>query len=146
MTEKKERFGCLSKKLTEFLNMPEDVRRKTYGYGVNKMYERVIKNVDYAFQDIEIAFYQLPQKYRNKIDLITNYDNLLKIVEKENLAEHLPDKIIANVKTQLDLLISDVINQEPKLRTLARKDFEKVMNWLEYLSPENPVQMKGARI
>lgn len=144
MTEKKEKYGCLSKKLTEFLYLPEDVRKEKYGYGTYKMYERVIKNVDYAFRDIEIAFYKLPQKYRNKIDLITNYDSILKLVEKEELAEHLPDKIISNMKTQIDLLISDVIDQNPKLRKLARKDFEKVLDWLHYLEPENPIIERGA--
>jgi len=142
MTEKQERFGCLSKSLEEFLYMKEDERRKKYGYDINKRYERVVKNVNDSFSDIMLAYEHLPDEQKNKIDLFTHIDSLLDFVQSKNLAKT-PDKLISQTRTGLYALLRGRIDNDPKLSKLARRHFERAIDWLDYLGPTNPIE-KGA--
>jgi hypothetical protein len=133
MTKNKERFGCLTKTMTDFLRMSEQERRKKYGYGVNKMYERITKNVMASFTDAQVAFRYLPPKQRDKMDLITSYNSLINYVKKHELAKNLPDIELGNAKTAIKSIIEGRLGKDGNLQKLARPDFEKILYWLYYL-------------
>lgn len=135
MTEKHEKYGCLSKSLRDFLFLSEEKRKKKYGSGVYKMYERVIDNVDYSFQDCQIAYVHLPDDYRKKIDLITNYESMLREIKQHKITRNLPDIAISSVITELEGIV-DRPNLDNKLKKLAEKDFDKVIDWLRFLEPK----------
>jgi len=139
MTEKKENYGSLSKSLRDFLLMEnEEERKKKYGNGVHKMYERVVKNIDKSFQDNQIALIHLPEQYRNKLDLVYNYESMLREIKKQKIAMNLPDKAIGSILTELELF-KDRKKLDPRLRQLLKKDFDKVIEWLRYLEPKGPI-------
>lgn len=111
-------------------------RERKYGYDVNKYYERIVKKLTYAFSDIMLAYENLPDEQRNKIDLVTQVDILLNYINDKKI-EGIPDKIIQSAKSQLYSIIKTRIRQTA-LQKLAEPDFEKVTKWLEFLTPANP--------
>lgn len=133
MTKNKERFGCLTKTMTDFLRMSEQERRKKYGYDVNKMYERITKNVMASFTDAQVAFRHLPPKQRDKMDLITSYNGLINYVKKNKLTENLPDIELGNAKTAIKSIMEGKLKKDENLQKLARPDFEKILQWLYYM-------------
>ncbi len=144
MTEKREKFGCLSKSLVDFLYIKNDEKRKEkYGYDVNKRYERIIKNIDWAFSDIILAFEHLPDSQKEKIDLFSNVENLLNFIEEKQLAKT-PDQLLSVTKSNLYAILKAKM-YDRHLEELAEADFNKVIKWLQYLSPKNP-KTKGADV
>ena len=101
------------------------------------MYERIIDKVDASFIDMQTAFGYLPEKQRNKIDLINSYNRLLEYVKKRNLAREIPDKQLRNVITELEQIWEKNFNNE-KLKKLAKPDFLTVLDWLRYLERKTP--------
>ena len=138
-TKKPERYGCLSNKLEDFLRMKEDDRFEKYGYDVNKYYQRIVKNVNYSFGDVSTAYTHLPEDQQNKIDLFAHIEGLIDFAQGQKFSKT-PDKIISQTKVALYGLLRGHIQIDSDLEQLARVDFEKVIHWLNYLSPKNPKQ------
>jgi len=140
MTEKKakkeERYGCLTKSLEDFLYLSEEQRFKKYKYDVNKYYQRVVKNVNASITDIMIAYTHLPKEQQKKIHLISHVDTLVGYLAKQRL-EGTPKKIITSTKKQLIAIIESHIRPKP-LQKLAEPDFNKIIDWLQYITPKNP--------
>ena len=142
MTEKRERFGCLSKSLEAFLYMKPEKRRKKYGHDINKRYERVVKNVNNSISDIMLAYRNLPDEQKNKINLFTHIENLIDFTHTEEF-EKSPDKLISQTRTGLYALLRGRIANDQKINKLATPDFERAVYWLEYLAPKNPTSVGG---
>jgi len=138
MTEKGENFGCLSKSLKDFLYMDEDKRKKKYGNDIYKYYQRAIKNVEYSFSDIMLAYEHLPDEQKSKINLFVHIESLLSFIQEKNLAKT-PDELISTTRTGLYALLKGRIANDEKIKELASSDFEKAIKWLGYLAPENPM-------
>lgn len=135
MTEKEEKYGCLSKSLKSFLDMKEEKRRKKYGNDVNKYYERVVKNVNATVSDIMLAYNKLPQEQKDKINLLVHVQSLLDFVDEKQIKSE-PIKFITTVKQGLYAIIRSHIH-ESGIAELAEPDFNKVSSWLEYLTPKD---------
>ena len=135
MTEKEEKYGCLSKSLRSFLNMKEEKRREKYGNDVNKYYERVVKNVNATVSDIMLAYNKLPQEQKDKINLLVHVQSLLDFVDEEQIKSE-PIKFITTVKQGLYAIIRGHV-WDSTIEELAKPDFEKVSSWLEYLTPKD---------
>ena len=135
MTVKKEKYGCLSKSLESFLDMKEEKRRKKYGNEVNKYYERVVKNVNATVSDIMLAYNQLPQEQKDKINLLVHVQSLLDFVDEKQIKSE-PIKFITTVKQGLNAIIRGHI-RDSSIAELAEPDFNKVSSWLEYLTPKD---------
>jgi len=135
--KKPVRYGCLSESLEAFLYLEEDKRTKKYGYGVNKYYQRIVKNVNDSFIDVRIAYLHLPKDQRNKIDLFSHIEGLINFAQEEEF-EETPDKIISQTRTTLYALLRGKMDIDPILEKKARIDFENTVEWLNYLSPKNP--------
>jgi len=145
MTEKRERFGCISKSLEDFLDMTEDERFEKHKYDVNKYYQRVIKNVNRAVWDLTFAYEKLPTEQRKKIDLLNHADDLVGYLTKTKLQGN-PKKIIRSTKKQLLSIIENYVRSSPRsIRELMEQDFDRVYKWLDYLTPKNPNE-KGAPV
>ena len=142
MTEKHERFGCLSKSLEAFLYMKPEKRRKKYGHDINKRYERVVKNVNNSISDIMLAYRQLPDEQKKKIDLFTHIENLINFTHTEEFDKS-PDKLISQTRTGLYAILRGRIHNDQKVSNLAIPDFQRAIFWLDYLAPKNPIE-KGA--
>lgn len=139
--KKQERYGCLSKSLEDFLYLSDEKRFEKYGYDVNKYYQRTVRNVNNAVSDLTFAYEKLPKEQREKIDLISHADILADFIAKKRLKGN-PKKIILSTKKQLYAIIQSYITNKP-LEKLAKDDFDRVIKWLEYLTPKNP-KAKGA--
>ena len=135
--KKPERYGCLSESLEAFLYMKEDKRTKKYGYGVNKYYQRIVKNVNDSFVDVRIAYNNLPEEQKNKIDLFSHIEGMINFAQEEEF-EQTPDKIISQIRTVLYALLRGKIDIDPILERKARIDFQNTIEWLDYLAPKNP--------
>ena len=138
MTKKEVRFGFISKTQEDFLYMTEDQRFKKYGYGVNKYYQRIVYDTKRAISDLIFAYENLPDLQKEKIDLVTDLDLLTDYVSKKEL-EGTPEKIILTTKKQLYAIFQSYILFKP-IQKLAKEDFDKVANWLEYLTPKRKEQ------
>jgi len=123
--------------MKKFLDMSEAERKKKYGYGVAKIYERILDALKQSFVDSQIAFGKLPVKQRNKIDLITSYNQLLEYIKKKEIEIPLPDESIRFTINQLKAVMDDRL-KDKKLTKLATKDFEKVLDWLRYIETSSP--------
>jgi len=137
-SKKSERYGCLSKSLEDFLYLSEEERFEKYHYDVNKYYQRTVRNANHAVSDLTFAYEKLPKEQREKIDLISHADILADFIAKKRLQGN-PKKIIQSTKKQLYAIIQSHITYKP-LGKLAKEDFDRVINWLEYLTPKNPKQ------
>ena len=135
--KKPERYGCLSESLEAFLYLKEDERTKKHGYGVNKYYQRIVKNVNDSFVDVRIAYLHLPNEQKNKIDLFSHIEGLINFAQEEEF-EQTPDKMISQIRTVLYALLRGKIDIDPILEKKARIDFQNTIEWLDYLAPKNP--------
>ena len=147
MTEKRPkkqvRDGCLSKSLEDFLYLNEEKRFKKYGYDVNKYYQRVVNNVNRAVSDLTFAYEKLPSEQRKKIQLLNQTDELVGYLIKIKY-EGRPKKIIRSTKKQLHFIIDNYVRPSP-IHKLMEPDFERIYDWLQYLTPKN-LEEEGASV
>lgn len=137
MTKKKERYGCLTETMINFLNMKEDERISEYGKnGTSKLYERIRKNVNHSFLDAQIAFGYLPKKQRKKIDLINSYNELLEYITKRKLAEDLPDVPIRTAIIQLKAILENFKDKD--LTKFAKPEFARFISLLQLIESRSP--------
>ncbi len=94
-----------------------------------------------AVSDLTFAYEKLPEEQKKKIDLISHADILADFIAKKRLQGN-PKKIIQSTKKQLYAIIQSHITYKP-LGKLAKEDFDRVINWLQYLTPKNPKE-KGS--
>ena len=133
MTKTKRRLGCLTNSMIQFLYMSEKERRNRYGYDVNAYYKRIVDSVDRSFQDVMIAFSHLPENQRGKIDLITNYDAILRQIRRRKLSADVPDTAIKSTILELENTLDFIAKRDRNLRKMVEPDFEKVIKWLRYI-------------
>ena len=130
MTEK-ELHGCLSKSLVSFLHMSADEKKAKYGRNVAKYYERILKSINSSFDDHKLALSLLPPEYRTKISFMPNYVEMLSYHIENEWLKDAPEQIITNTIQNLTALRNQFKNSP--LEHLATKDFDKIIDWLEYL-------------
>ena len=142
MTVKREKFGCLSKSLEDFLRMEPDDRFDKYGYDENKYYQRIVNNVNFSFGDVVLAFDKLPKEQKDKIDLYGHIEQLIQHIKNKE-ADQTPDQLISTTKAGLSAILLAHIEYDNDLRIFAKPDFEKVIALLNHLGPKNP-NVRGA--
>jgi len=133
MTKNKRKLGCLTNGMIQFLYMSEKERKKKYGYDVNAYYKRIVESVDRSFQDVMIAFVRLPEKQRTKIDLITNYESILRQVRRRKLSADIPDTAIKSTILELENALDFIAKNDRNLGKMVEPDFDKVARWLRYV-------------
>jgi len=137
MTKRKENYGCLSESMKKFLKMSEQERLKNYSKnGISKMYERIRKNVEFSFLDAQFAFGYLPKKQKEKIDLVTSYNQLLEYVTRQKLAENIADVPIRTTINQLKAIMSTLPNNP--LRKYSKDEFERFIKLLKLIESKSP--------
>lgn len=134
MTQKREKFGCLSKSLEDFLYMTEDERFEKHRYDVNKYYQRIVKNVEHAISDLTFAYEKLPDEQKKKIDLLSELDIFTDYVSKQQL-QGTPEKIILTTRKQLYAISQSYVLNKP-IQKLAEEHFDKIDYWLDFLTPK----------
>lgn len=138
MAKKKEKMGFLTSSMKKFLKMSENDRRKKYGYDVNKMYERIVNRMDNSFWDMIYAYDHLPQKQRNKIDLVQHYQNVVEHITRNKLTEKTPTISLITTRNQLKAVMEQYINKDEKLKKIARPLFVQALDWLDYIDQHKP--------
>ena len=133
MTKNKRRLGCLTNGMIQFLYMDEKERRKKHGYDVNAYYKRIVESVEQTFQDISIAFVHLPENQRSKIDLIMNYESVLRQIRRKKLSSELPDTAIKSTILELEHALNFFGKKDRNLQKMVEPDFQKVIGWLRYI-------------
>ncbi len=109
----KESLGCLTEKMKKFLKMSQKQRDKHFSKNYqSKLYERIRKNIEYSFIDVEFGFEYLPKKQKDRISLMKIQGYLLKTIlddiENQKLREYCKDKFIEF------LSLLDIINSDKK--------------------------------
>jgi len=139
MTEKKENFGCLTSGMRDFMDMNEKKRLKNYGRnGVSKMYERIRKNVEFSFLDAQTAYEHLPEKQREKIDLVRLFDDMLTFITKQKLTKNLPDVPVSTTISQLNAILNNIKDKE--LKRYSQSKFKEFVSLLEVIESQTPIR------
>ena len=123
--------------MRKFLKISEKKREKTYGKNVvSKTYERIRKNIDASFLDVQFAFAWLPEKQRMKIDLVTSYNNLLMFVTESKLTENIADVPIRTAITQLVAIQNNIKNEQ--LKDYSNNEFSRFIKLLKLIESKSP--------
>ena len=131
MTETQATHGCLPKSLAAFLLMTDKERKSKYGRNVAKYYERVVKSINDSFVDHKLALSHLPPEYRRKITFMPKYVEMLSFhIENEWLKEA-PVQVLNHTIENLKVLRKQIYDSP--LEQLAGENFDKTLDWLEYL-------------
>ncbi len=140
MTKTKQRYGCLTIDMIEFLEMDEKVRLKRFtSNNISKKYERIRKNVEASFLDAQIAYGYLPKNQREKIDIVQSYNELLDYVTKNKLADKIADVPVNAVHNQLDAILGTIKNKE--LRKYTKRKFNEFKEFLNVLEINPPYRI-----
>ena len=132
MTKKEKKYGCLSRSLTNFLNITPEERREKYGKNVSKYYERIRKEIKASFDDHTFAFANLPDEQAKQIDFRMYYDSMLQIVMRKKWVKEAPLDSIDEAVKYLGLAQGELYGDD-HLFKIAGQDFERVSAWLGYL-------------
>ena len=133
MTEKSLKYGCLSKSLDRFLKVKESEREKEYGKNtVTKYFERIIKEINGSFNDHIAVVTRLPEEYRKQIDFLNYCDGIITMTIQEKWYTETPERVLK--ETLQHLYQMKVKIESGQLNQLAGKDFQRVIDWLEYLN------------
>ena len=144
MTENETLHGCLSKSLLAFLKMSNEEKKSKYGRNVAKYYERVVKAINSSFNDHKLALSLLPPEYRSKISFMPKYVEMLSYHIENEWIKEAPEQVITHTIQNLKALSNQFENSP--LEQLASKDFDKMLDWLEYLKSNSiTVQSKPER-
>lgn len=137
MTKTKQRYGCLTTDMVDFLEMDEKDRiAKFTSANISKKYERIRKNVEASFLDAQIVYGYLPEKQREKIDIVQSYNDLLDYVTKNKLATKVADVPINTVHNQLKAILGTIKNK--KLHTYTKRKFNEFREFLDILEINPP--------
>ena len=146
MTENVAKPGCISKSLDKFLKVGDDKKRKQkYGNVKSaKYYERIVTEVNASFVDHQNVVTKLPDEHLKKIDFMTEYNIMMKLLISKKLYTQTPSQLVKETTEQLRTL-KQQIDQDPYLKTLAEPDFDKVIKWLEYIQENSIVKQKTTK-
>ena len=132
MTEKSAKYGCLSKSLDRFLRMKESKRKEKYGKNAAKYFERIIKGINGSFKDHITVISRLPEEYRKQIDFLNYCDGIITMTVQQKWYTETPERVL---KETLEHMYQMRIKIEAgQLNQLAGKDFQRVIDWLEYFN------------
>lgn len=132
MTEKSPKYGCLSKSLDRFLRMKELKRKEKYGKNAAKYFERIIKEINGSFKDHIAVVTRLPKEYRKQIDFINYCDGIITMTVQEKWYTETPELVLKETLQHLYQMKAKI--ESGQLNQLAGKDFQRVIDWLEYLN------------
>lgn len=143
--KKSRRLGLLTEKETQFLYLTEKEQKKRYRDGTRKYFQRIVGSADQGFQDYGILIARLPKKYRDKIDFLSGLRDIERSLTRVKATEQIPHRIIEPTLDSLDKCLEIIKKQHnPRLEKIAKKDFEKVIDWL-YMAQKYPKPL-GAEI
>ncbi len=131
MTEKSPKYGCLSKSLDRFLKVKESERKKKYGKNTAKYFERIIKEINGSFNDHISVVTRLPEEYRKHIDFLNYCDGIITMTVQEKWYTETPERVLKETLQHLHHMKDKI--ESGQLNQLAGKDFQRVIDWLEYL-------------
>jgi len=131
MTKKTREYGCLSKTLDKFLQMSEKEQKKIYKNNTAKYYERIVKKTNASFKDHTTVLTKLPKEYRKKIDFMAHCDIVIAIAAKNEWYSDAPNRVLRETIQHLYNIQTDITYSS--LSRLAKEDFTRVIDWLEYL-------------
>lgn len=132
MTEKSVKYGCLSKSLDKFLRMKESKRKEKYGKNTAKYFERIVKEINGSFNDHTTVVTCLPEEYRKQIDFLGYCDNIITMTIYEKWYTETPERVLKETLQHMYQMKSRI--ESGQLNQLAGKDFQRVIDWLEYLN------------
>ena len=132
MTKKSPKYGCLSKSLDRFLRMKESKRKKKYGKNAAKYFERIIKEINGSFNDHVAVVTRLPEEYRKQIDFLNYSDNIITMTIQEKWYTETPERVLKETLQHLYQMRAKI--ESGQLNQLVGKDFQRVIDWLEYLN------------
>jgi len=123
--------GILSENETQFLYLTETEKKKFYGEGSRKKYERIVNSANKSFQDFSVLIAKLPKQYREKIEFVTGLrhmsQNLDRIGDSEQIPHYIIDTTLENLKKCKEIIKKQHSYQ---LEQIANDDFDKVEKWL----------------
>ena len=133
MTKKSTKYGCLSKSLDKFLRMKESKRKEKYEKNTTiKYFERIIKETNGSFKDHIAVVTRLPEEYRKQIDFLNYCDNIIGMTVQQKWYTGTPERVLKETLQYLYLMKAKI--ESGQLNQLAGKDFQRVIDWLEYLN------------
>ena len=143
LTQKVAKPGCIPQKLDIFLSLKNDKeRRKKYGNDTTvQYYGRIVKQINASFQDHKKAIDKLPDEYLKKIKFEKYYESITSIEVFRKWTDQPPDKFLEEVTSNVNIFYHNLENH-PRIKKLAKEDFEKVLDWL-YVMQE--MQKKGIK-